>query len=180
MKTNLPKSIRKQKGVAILTFSIILMVVLTLLGTSAIDLSSMELRQARSLIEYNRAFQMAETALQQYVNQYKADGAILPPVPYSTETDPKPFVTIASYKDMNKPPPYFSKDDNTLLMGEVDEDGKPIGCCCAEIEMKRSRDIGGYMYLVIRSKGYSRDKDDPKTFEVILEAGVKIIVPPPL
>jgi len=36
------------------------------------------------------------------------------------------------------------------------------------------------MYLVIRSKGYSRDKDDPKTFEVILEAGVKIIVPPPL
>jgi hypothetical protein len=166
MKNNLPSSIHKQKGMAILTFSIILLIVLTLLGTSAIDLSSMELRQARSLIEYNRAFQIAETALQKYINQYKVDNVIIPPVPYSKPDTPKDFVTIASYKTIANPEPYFSVD-NTLQLG----DGG------ADIEMKRSENIGGSMYLIIQSIGYSKDKDDPNAFKVILNAGLKITVP---
>jgi hypothetical protein len=170
MKTNLPSNIHKQKGVAILTFSIILLIVLTLLGASSIDLSSMELRQARSLIEYNRAFQIAETALQQYINQYKIDGAIIPPVPYSKPNAPKDFVTIASYKAMDDPdPPAYFSVDNTLKLG----DGG------ADIEMKRSENIAGSMYLIIQSIGYSQDKDDPNTFRVILNAGLKITLPPP-
>ncbi len=166
MKTQLPSNIQKQKGVAILTFSIILLIVLTLLGASSIDLSSIELQQARSLIDYNRAFQIAETALQKYINQYKIDGAIIPPVPYDKPNDPKDFVTIASYKAITNPPPYFSVD-NALQLG----DGG------ADIEMKRSENIGGSMYLILQSIGYSKDKDDPNTFKVILNAGLKINVP---
>lgn len=168
MKTELPSLIHKQKGVAILTFSIILLIVLTLLGASAIDLSSIELRQTRSLIEYNRAFQIAETALQKYIKTYKENVNKIPNI-----TNNKEICIIASYKDTTQTPRCnVFNIDTTLQMGvDYNNDGTPDGG--AEIYLKRSKKTNGIQHLVIQSIGYTRGYDNPKTFKVILEAGLK-------
>ncbi len=169
MKTNIPSSIHKQKGVAILTFSVILLIVLTLLGTSAIDLSSLELRQARSLIEYNRAFQIAETGLQKYLSEYEKDNATLPNVRFDKPDTPRDFCLIATYLPRVASPACLTTNDNLV----PEDTALKIGDGVAEIEMKRTK-INTVMYLVVRSIGYSKDKDDLKAFKVILEAGLKL------
>jgi len=170
MQTNLPSNIKKQKGVAILTFSIILLVVLTLLGTSAIELSSMELRQSRSLMEYNRAFQVAESGLQKYLATYKVVNdpvTDLPSVTYNLST----FCLVASSAAVSK--------SACLNENVLPDTGLKVGEGMAEIEMKRSNlvtETGGhkYMYVVVQSTGYSKDKNDPKAFKVVLNAGLKL------
>ena len=170
MKTNIPSNIHKQKGVAILTFSIILLIVLTLLGTSAVDLSGMELRQSRSLMEYNRAFQVAESGLQKYLATYKVINdpvTDLPSVTYNLST----FCLVASSAAASRP---ACLNENVKV-----DTGLKVGEGMAEIELKRSNLITEavghkYMYVVVQSTGYSKDKNNPKAFKVILNAGLKL------
>jgi hypothetical protein len=63
------KMIQKQQGVA-LVVALILLIVLTLLGLSAMDTTMLEMKLARNSQERAYAFQMAETALRENENLF--------------------------------------------------------------------------------------------------------------
>lgn len=56
----------RRQGGAVLMVALIFLVVLTLLGLSAMDTTVMEVKLARNTQEHNYAFQMAETAISEY------------------------------------------------------------------------------------------------------------------
>jgi len=69
------KQLKKQSGAVLIT-SLIMLVVLTLLGLSAMQDASMEERMAGNMRAQNMAFQSAESALRVGENQVEAGGVL--------------------------------------------------------------------------------------------------------
>lgn len=62
-------SIARQEGAVLIT-SLILLVVMTMLGISALESTKLETRMVANVIEYNRTFQIAEAGLRTASNTY--------------------------------------------------------------------------------------------------------------
>jgi Tfp pilus assembly protein PilX len=69
--TNIKPTPHRQEG-AVLIVALVLLVVLTMLGISAVESTKLETRMAASTRDYNRAFQAAEANLIQAVDIFKS------------------------------------------------------------------------------------------------------------
>ena len=69
-----------QEG-AVLVIALILLVILTMLGISAVESTKLETRMAANTEEYNRTFQLAEAGLIDIVNYYTKNSAELLELP---------------------------------------------------------------------------------------------------
>ena len=82
MKTKLHTKFKStnQEG-AVLVIALILLVILTMLGISAVESTKLETRMAANTEEYNRTFQLAEAGLVDIVNYYSKNSAELLELP---------------------------------------------------------------------------------------------------
>jgi len=154
MKTNLYASInfslpRQQSG-AVLVLSLILLVVLTMLGISAIESTKLETRMAKNTVEYNKAFQVAEAGLSQIAQNISGIQNIQEGQFLLTPPDPLEITDQHGNK-------FKAKLD---VMKSITE--------------KQSTTTGANrvnLFYVVRSTGYS-GVDDENSLEVKLEGGV--------
>ena len=137
----------QQQG-AVLLMSLILLIILTLLGISAMESTKMETRMAANTAEYNRALQIAEVGVFEPLNFYlDKNMAQLADIPEQGSTAPK-TVTVGEGKVS-----YTVRKSST---------SKPLG------SLKRS-------YFIIESTGYS-NTDEHQSLQVQLSAGMVLDV----
>jgi len=93
--------VQSQTG-AVLIVSLILLVVLTMLGVSAIESTKMETRMAANTRDYNQAFQNAEVGIATAAQQYKgAKINDLPKEEIGEETPKREFGSAETIKIVN-------------------------------------------------------------------------------
>jgi len=97
----------RQRG-AVLIVAMILLLVLTLLGVSAMNTSQLEERMAANSQEFNRAFQSAESGLSMAVNSntaYNLNGASQPPAGIPGATSGLQAGWASTFLAFSPPPP---------------------------------------------------------------------------
>jgi hypothetical protein len=181
MKTNLPlhwhfKLPHRQEG-AVLVTALMFLVILTMLGISAIDSTKLETRMAKNAQAYNEAFQMAEVGLAQAGDQLIATvlaqaaaggttGATEESIPDPEESIPDPKKSI--------PDDYFFKlvPLDPFELGEAGKEKE------AKLEIKRSKTVEQLstkrenLFFVVQSKGYNGKQDEENAINVTLEGGM--------
>ncbi len=151
---NLKPTPHRQEG-AVLIVALVLLVVLTMLGVSAVESTKLETRMAASTREYNRAFQVAEASLLQALEKY--------------------FDNLDSIE--------FSELSLSLIL--TDNKGKILGKAYVKITKSAThsytREDGEnirYYHYFIESTGFSQD-DTKIALKVKLVEGMKIKGPAP-
>jgi hypothetical protein len=162
MKTNLPlhwhfKLPHRQEG-AVLFVSLMFLVILTMLGISAIDSTKLETRMAKNTKAYNEAFQMAEVGLTQAGNQL-----ILTVLAQTAGGTTGATVSIPD-------------DDFFKLSFQLGEEGEEK---VAELGIKMSKTTEQLstrrenIFFVVQSKGYNGKLSEENAINVTLEGGMK-------
>jgi len=165
MKTNLPlhwhfKLPRRQEG-AVLVVSLMLLVILTMLGISAIDSTKLETRMAKNAQAYNEAFQMAEVGLSQAGNQ------LIQAVLNQAQAAGTTGTTQVSIPD----------DDFLALpsfqLGRVGEEKEAeLGIMRSKTEVLVSTTKVN-LFFVVQSKGYNGKSNEKNAISVTLEGGMR-------
>ena len=129
-------SLPRQEG-AVLILALILLVVLTMLGISAIESTKLETRMAANTAEYNRAFQIAEYGITNRLRYYSDNLLIF-------------YQEFEGGKEVTWP-----QDGNDPLSGE---EGK------VKVTLKKSEKEGGIsedstipMYVIVNATSWSRN-----------------------
>ena len=172
MKTNLPlhwhfNLPHRQEG-AVLVISLMLLVILTMLGISAIDSTKLETRMAKNTKAYNEAFQMAEVGLAQAGNQLimvvlaQAGGNNRP-----NETSDETTETTGTI-EVSIPDDRFLELTPFQLGEKVAELGIKISKTEEQLSTKREN-----LFFVVQSKGYNGKLDEVNAINVTLEGGMK-------
>jgi Tfp pilus assembly protein PilX len=144
-----------QEG-AVLIVSLMLLVVLTMLGISAIESTKLETRMAANTIEYNRAFQTAEGGAAKAIDNYMKNSELINNITNESSYQPIP-------------------ESKTTLKGEK-------GISVAIPEVRRSATVTqappGYgsdvqqNYYIVRSTGWSRaneQQDNAGNSEIVID-----------
>lgn len=142
---------RQQQG-AVLLMSLILLIILTLLGISAMESTKMETRMAANMTEYNRALQIAEVGVFTPLNFYLGNN----------------MAQLANIPEQGSTPP------NTLMVGQGGNLGKVTYTLR---KSSTSRPLGSLKrsYFIIESTGYS-NTDEHQSLQVQLSAGMVLDV----
>jgi Tfp pilus assembly protein PilX len=163
MKTNLPlhwhfKCPHRQEG-AVLVISLMLLVILTMLGISAIDSTKLETRMAKNTQIYNEAFQMAEAGLVQASNRL-----------INRISDTSSVFVIPECQ-------FAPISEFILTRGEEAAAKEIVGK--AELGIMTLPQMFGkaYLHFVAQSKGYNGEQGEENVINVTLEGGMKRIVP---
>lgn len=168
--------LQRQRG-AVLVISLMLLIILTMLGISALDSTKLETKMAANVAEMNRALQAAEIGLKQPLSYPKAE-----------------LVKIASYSDTFAMNPAYSKywaryykfDTNKNL---IFNNNASDSSADYSIKVTTLRSSGSYpdlsgklrcpgncvIHFVIESTGRSRE--DTAAATVKLKGGMALLVP---
>jgi len=163
MKTNLPlhwhfNLPHRQEG-AVLVISLMLLVILTMLGISAIESTKLETRMAKNTKAYNEAFQMAEVGLAQAGNQL-----IATVLAQTTGTTGTTEVSIPDDDFLELP---------LFQLGELGEEKvAELGIKMSKTE-KPSSTKRVNLFFVVQSTGYNGKLDEVNAINVTLEGGMK-------
>jgi len=167
------KPFQRQQG-AVLIISLMLLIVLTMLGISALDSTKLETKMAANTTEMNRALQIAEIGLKI-------------PITY-TDNKVEKLVDIAMRAEGNlMPPEYYCFDSNNPVVPQT------TGVCAdsvsnaLEIQTIRSKDFypdksgkakcAGDCILNFIIKSTSRSRKDVNAPRVMLRGGMSRIIP---
>jgi type IV pilus assembly protein PilX len=167
MKTNLPlhwhfKLPHRQEG-AVLFVSLMFLIILTMLGISAIDSTKLETRMAKNTQAYNEAFQMAEVGLAEAGNQLIR--TILAQAAATDETTDETTETI----EVSIPDNSFLKLPSFYLDEEkVAELRIKMSKTKEQLSTKREN-----IFFVVQSKGYNGKLSEENAINVTLEGGMK-------
>jgi len=147
-----------RQGGAVLVVALILLVVLTMLGISAMESTKLETRMAANTEEYNRTFQMAEAGLAQMVSGYAQNAAALLEFPEDE------FVSL---EDMFTYNGIFDSD----AIGENGSDGKCKFCLMRSSTQVDKGTSLSRRYFVVESTGFNTD-DENSALQVKLVGGM--------
>ncbi len=171
MKTNLPlhwhfKLPHRQEG-AVLFVSLMFLVILTMLGISAIDSTKLETRMAKNTKAYNEAFQMAEVGLAEAGNQLIL--TVLAQTAGTTETTTTNETTTT---EVSIPNDSFLELE-AFKLGEVGKEkvaelGIKMSKTREQLSTKREN-----IFFVVQSKGYNGKLEEENAINVTLEGGMK-------
>lgn len=184
MKTNLPlhwhfKCPHRQEG-AVLVISIMLLVILTMLGISAIESTKLETRMAKNTQTYNEAFQTAEAGLVQAGNQLidrissgggkkadKPDAAADKPDAENAKVFVIPECQFVEVPDLE-----------IKIEGNEGEVAELVGIAELDIMGLTPKPPYKTLFFVAKSNGYNGEQEDKNVIHVTLRAGMKRDVPP--
>ena len=89
-----PRNGRRSQSGVILVVTMLFLIMLTLIGTAAINMSTSEERMARSMRDYNVAIQAAESALRDAQYDILNTGPWLQPALVTAGVDPSLWLTV--------------------------------------------------------------------------------------
>lgn len=149
---------QRQEG-AVLVVALILLVVLTMLGISAIESTKLETRMAANTEEYNRTFQMAEAGLVQTISG-------------KSKTELQGFAVENEF--IRQPDIKLQDADGNDLEGRAE-------CCLMKPKAERQGLVEGsgtdtsLINFLVRSTGFNTD--DTNALQITLVGGVVMVGP---
>jgi len=167
------KPFQRQQG-AVLIISLMLLIILTMLGISALDSTKLETKMAANTAERNRALQTAEIGLKI-------------PITYTVNKVEK-LVDIAMRADGNPmPPEYYCFDSSNPVVPKTTDVCADSVSNALEIQTIRSKDFypdksgkakcAGDCILNFIIKSTSRSRKDVNAPRVMLRGGMSRIIP---
>ena len=156
MKTYLPTSTHfncphRQEG-AVLIIALMLLIVLTMLGISAIESTKLETKMAANTTNYNRAFQTAEAGLAEALDSYLV----------TANNIEEAFEGITQQKQCND-------NASSLSVG----DSKAVRCVEKSGTEKMTSADTKQLFYIVESTGHSHGSDTNSLYAKVV-AGVSI------
>jgi hypothetical protein len=138
----------KQRG-SILLIALVLLLIITLLGISAVELTEAEIKIVKNTKNYNLAFQAAETGVIKAVDFF---GGNLTPIVFQEKINN-----------------FGAADDDFVSPIQItDSDDETIAHTLVSIKFIENNDPTGNSYIIIYSLGRSGDIGDIDTAETML------------
>lgn len=169
MNTSLAHSAPQQRG-AVLIISLMLLIILTMLGISALDSTKLETKMAANTAEMNRALQIAEIGLKLPIN-------------YSIDK----ITDIAQRNDSNPLAPEYYRFDSSRKLVLATGAGKNSANYVLEVQTIRSNEFypdksgrgrcSGDCMLNFIIKSTGRSREDVNAPVITLKGGMSRFVP---